>query len=134
MNWARRTGFFNEYSELNELDEQDKNEGLHFFPSFGEIYAPFWKRGVQGGLLGLSLATKRKEIVVAILESILFRVKDNLKDKVFESVERIFADGGMTANHKLMQAQSDLLGKAIVVRERDTCWGVAKGVLTSLSK
>lgn len=61
-------------------------------------------------------------------------MKDNLKDKVFENVQVIFADGGMTVNHRLMQVQSDLLGKAIVVRERDTCWGVAKGVLTSLTK
>ncbi len=52
----------------------------------------------------------------SILESILFRVKDNLKDKVFDNVARVFSDGGMTVNHKLMQAQSDLLGKAIVVR------------------
>ncbi len=52
----------------------------------------------------------------SILESILFRVKDNLKDKVFDNVARVFSDGGMTVNQKLMQAQSDLLGKAIVVR------------------
>lgn len=61
-------------------------------------------------------------------------MKDNLKDKVFDSIERVYADGGMTVNHRLMQAQSDLLGKAIMVRERDTCWGVAKGVLTSFGR
>ena len=38
----------------------------------------------------------------------------------------------MTKNHRLMQHQSDLLNKAVKARQRDTCWGVAKGVLTSL--
>lgn len=30
-----------------------------------------------------------------------------------------------------MQYQSDIINKPVTVRERDTCWGVAKGVLTS---
>jgi glycerol kinase len=49
-------------------------------------------------------------------------------------VERIYADGGMTVNARLMQSQADLLGKTLIVRERDTCWGVAKGVLTAVGK
>lgn len=31
-----------------------------------------------------------------------------------------------------MQMQADLFGKDIEVRPLDTCWGVAKGVLTAL--
>ena len=64
----------------------------------------------------------------------MFRVKDNLKFSNFDGVVNIFADGGMTANHKFMQVQSDILKKIITVRERDTCWGVAKGVLTSCNE
>ncbi len=59
-------------------------------------------------------------------------MKDNLKDSNFDNVKRIYADGGMTINKPFMQAQADILGKEIIVRERDTCWGVAKGVLTAL--
>jgi glycerol kinase len=133
LNWARRAGFFNHYSELNSWEDVSK-ESLYFFPSFGEVYAPFWKTGVQGGLVGLNLSTSRSQIVAALLESILFRVKDNLKDESFSQVKRIYADGGMTVNTALMQTQADLLAKTLVVRERDTCWGVAKGVLTALGK
>lgn len=32
-----------------------------------------------------------------------------------------------------MQQQADILGKNIEVRERDTCWGVARGVLVAFS-
>jgi glycerol kinase len=78
LNWARRAGFFSSYNELNTW-EDISGESLYFFPSFGEVYAPFWKTGVQGGLVGLNLSTSRGQIVAALLESILFRVKDNLK-------------------------------------------------------
>jgi glycerol kinase len=69
-----------------------------------------------------------------LLESIVFRVKDNLKFSNFDGVVNIFADGGMTVNHRFMQVQADILRKNITVRERDTCWGVAKGVLTSCNE
>ena len=70
--------------------------------------------------------------MAAILESILFRVNDNLSLKDYDNITDIFADGGMAKNAQLMQHQSDLINKGLIVRERDTCWGVAKGVLTSL--
>lgn len=70
----------------------------------------------------------------SILESIIFRINDNFINHDFKDVIRIYADGGMTKNYKLMQLQANLLHKDMIVRERDTCWGVAKGVLTSLSE
>ena len=70
-------------------------------------------------------------IVAAILESILFRVYDNLSLKDYKNITTIFADGGMTKNSQLMQQQSHLINKNLIIRERDTCWGVAKGVLSS---
>ena len=80
--------------------------------------------------MGISLATTRESMLAAILESILFRVYDCLSMKDFTGITAIFADGGMTVNHKLMQHQTDLISKNLIIRERDTCWGVAKGVLT----
>ena len=49
----------------------------------------------------------------------------------FKETTNIYVDGGMTRNKKLMQHQSDLIDKTLIIRQRDTCWGVAKGVLTS---
>ena len=59
---------------------------------------------------------------------------DNLKSASFDKVKHLFVDGGMTANPALMQAQCSLLSRMVTVHERDTCWGVAKGVLTSLGR
>ena len=47
-------------------------------------------------------------------------------------MKKIVVDGGMTINKNFMQLQADTFkGKQIKVRELDTCWGVAKGVLVS---
>jgi hypothetical protein len=37
----------------------------------------------------------------------------------------------MTVNKNFMQFQADTFNKNIIVGQKDTCWGVAKGVLTN---
>jgi hypothetical protein len=37
----------------------------------------------------------------------------------------------MSTNNQFMQLQADTFNKKIIVKELDTCWGVAKGVLVS---
>lgn len=81
--------------------------------------------------MGNNLSTQKSHIVSSILESIIFRVYDNIRLESCKDITVIFADGGMTRNQNLMQKQCDLLNKKLIHRERDTCWGVAKGVLTS---
>lgn len=69
----------------------------------------------------------------AVLESIAFRVHDNLQSKELPPVKTFKADGGVTVNPQLMQLQADLLGRDVTICKLDTCWGVAKGVIRSLS-
>lgn len=66
LNWAKRAGFFDSYHQLNEL-ESITHLPLYFFPTFGDIYAPFWRTGVKGGLVGLSLLTNNQHILAALL-------------------------------------------------------------------
>jgi glycerol kinase len=62
------------------------------------------------------LSTTKEQIVSALLESILFRVYDNLILKDCQDLTAIFADGGMTKNPQLMQYQSDIISKPVTVR------------------
>ena len=57
-----------------------------------------------------------------------------MKDPEFGTVKKILADGGMTSNPLFMQMNSNMFGKHVEVCELDTCWGVAKGVLTAQEK
>lgn len=101
-------------------------------PSFGTIFSPFWKTDVQGGVIGLNFNTTKQHILRSLLDSITYRLWDNIKNEKFNKITNIIVDGGMTANKALMQMQADMFGKQIGVRSLDTCWGVAKGVMTSL--
>lgn len=66
MNWAKRAGLFQDYSELNKLPHMT-NEELFFYPSFGSIYAPFWKSGVKGMFSGLNFGVSKENILYSIL-------------------------------------------------------------------
>lgn len=69
----------------------------------------------------------------AVLESIAYRVHDNLHSKELPQIKSFRADGGITNNPIIMQLQADLMGKDVIICQLDTCWGVAKGVLKSLN-
>lgn len=129
LNWANRMGLFQNYNDLNDLPESQ--QGLYFFPSFGSIFSPFWKNNVHGGVIGMGYNTTNAHMLKAILDSITFRLYDNIKGPQFQQVKKIIVDGGMSKNPKFMQMQADLFKKEIEVRTLDTCWGVAKGVLAA---
>ena len=79
----------------------------------------------------MGFSTTRQHLLGALLNSISFRLYDNIKDKQFEDVQKVIVDGGMTKNKEFMQLQADLFQKEIEVRTLDTCWGAAKGVLSA---
>lgn len=129
LNWLKSVGFFNEFDELNQVEE---SKGVVFYPTFGRIYSPYWINNMTGGFLGLSLYTNKQHMLRAVIESIAFRVCDNTESKELPKISLFKADGGMTVNPQLMQLQADLLNTKVVVCRLDTCWGVAKGVMRSL--
>lgn len=67
-------------------------------PSFGTIFSPFWQSDVKGGLIGINFNTTKENILKSILDSITFRLWDNIKDEKFKKVTKIIVDGGMTIN------------------------------------
>jgi Glycerol kinase len=69
-------------------------------------------------MIGITGGTTKEQIVRATLESIAYQVKDNLDIMSSDSgipIEIMRVDGGMVANHFLMQFQSDILGIPIDV-------------------
>lgn len=78
INWAQKLGLFNNYNELNSLGEGA--EEIYFMPSFGTIYSPFWKNDVKGAIIGMNFNTKKQNILKALLNSITYRLYDNVKD------------------------------------------------------
>ena len=90
--------------------------GVYLVPAFTGLGAPYWDMYARGTLTGITRGTNRAHLVRAVLESIAFQSKDlfdamRIDCETPPSVLRV--DGGASANHFLMQFQSDIIGTAI---------------------
>ncbi|GAA3591065.1 glycerol kinase GlpK [Nonomuraea rosea] len=116
---------------LAELDacDDDAPEGVRFVPAFGGLGAPWWEPEAQALLTGLTLGTRRTQLVAAALEAVAFQVEDVVEavERVAGPVEVLLADGGLTRSDRMMRLQSDLSGRAVARSgEHDlSCLGAA---------
>ncbi|WAJ28102.1 FGGY family carbohydrate kinase [Antarcticirhabdus aurantiaca] len=91
--------------------------GVHLVPAFNGLGAPYWDDEAEGVITGFKLGTARAALARAAVESIPHQVAD-----VVASVERttgarvasLFADGGPSANDRLMQMMADLAGLTVL--------------------
>lgn len=88
-------------------------DGVIFVPAFAGLTIPERDPTARAAILGLHLATDRRSIARAALESMAFQVADALAlmhEVGGGAVERLHVDGGLARSDLLMQAQADLLG------------------------
>jgi len=115
IKWAKESlGIINEEPESETLAANVKTpQGVFFVPALTGLAAPYWNSQIKGAFLGLTPATGKAEIMRAILESIVFRVKEIFEIVTEESnveIQDIHVDGGVAKNNFLMQLQANLLG------------------------
>ena len=93
------------------------NGDIYFIPAFAGLGAPYWNMNVRGAIVGLTQGITKNHIVRAALEAIAYQTKD-VFDAMFKDtnikLEKLFVDGGATANNFLMQFQSDILNVEVV--------------------
>jgi glycerol kinase len=93
-------------------NQLESSEGVYLVPAFVGLGTPYWDSEARGAIFGLTRGTSKAHIVRAALESLAYQTKD-----VFAAMEAdagirlktLRVDGGATANHFLMQFQSDIL-------------------------
>ncbi len=98
-------------SEQMALSVPDNN-GVYFIPAFSGLGAPYWKMDLRARIAGLTFDSNKNHIVRAALESIPYQIKDVITAMSNDSgidISELKADGGITANHFVMQFLSDLL-------------------------
>ena len=96
--------------------EAAATHGLYFVPAFTGLGAPYWDMNAKGIITGITLATEKKHIVRAALESMAYQTKDVLNAMQHDSgikLKELNVDGGATANNFLMQFQADMLDVAV---------------------
>ncbi len=98
-------------TEQIAIDAGD-NKGVYFVPAFAGLGAPYWDMNAKGLISGLTLATEKKHLVRAALESMAYQTKDVLNAMQRDSgitLKELNVDGGAAANNFLMQFQADIL-------------------------
>ncbi|MDP4505364.1 FGGY family carbohydrate kinase [Nonomuraea turcica] len=111
-------------------EAEDKGpEGVHFVPAFGGLGAPWWEPDATPVLTGLSLGTRRGQLVAAALEAVAFQIEDVVAaiEQAVGCVRVLMADGGLTHSARLMRLQADLSGR-VVARSGEhnlSCLGAA---------
>jgi glycerol kinase len=88
------------------------NGGCYVVPAFSGLYAPHWRPGARGVIVGLTGYITRGHLARAVLEATAWQTRDVVDAMNAESgipVTRLKVDGGMTADHLLMQYVADVL-------------------------
>jgi glycerol kinase len=123
---------FKKASETEAMAMSVKDTGgVMIIPALTGLGSPYWASNVRGMISGLTRGTKREHLVRATLESLAHQTSDVLEIMIKKSgcrLNSLKVDGGATANRFLMQFQSDMIRKPILVSSRaeSTAWGAAK--------
>ena len=81
-------------------------------PAFSGLYAPRWHPEARGVMVGLTSYITRGHLARAVLEATGWQTREVVDAMNADSglpVTRLKVDGGMTANHLLMQFVADVL-------------------------
>lgn len=105
-------------------------------PAFTGLGAPYWDNDARASITGMSRTTKRPEIVKAAVQSIAQQITD-----VFEAMEmdygdtitQLRADGGPTKNRYLMQYQSDMTDRQVLVSQTEELSAIGAAYLAGMA-
>lgn len=113
ISWLRRLRLIGDASDLDRLGPlTGHGDSVVFVPSLAGMGAPFWAPQARGGWVGLSLATRREDLVAAVAWGIAAHVAwvvRAIEEDMGRPLTRLRADGGLSRSDALMQAQADLL-------------------------
>lgn len=111
--------FFKDAKDSEEFAKSvPDTDGVVLVPAFVGLGTPYWDNDARGAMFGLTRGTTKAHIIRATLESIAYSSLDVLEVMKKESgmkIATLYADGGATSNHFLMQFQADLADCAIQI-------------------
>ncbi|GAB3776069.1 glycerol kinase GlpK [Nocardioides pacificus] len=90
----------------------EDNGGCYIVPAFSGLYAPRWQPDARGVIVGLTSYVTKGHLARAVLEATAWQTREVVEAMNADSgieLRRLKVDGGMTANHLLMQIIADVL-------------------------
>ncbi|MEO3851274.1 FGGY family carbohydrate kinase [Streptomyces sp. B8F3] len=111
VRWLTELGLVGSAAELDEVAAADA-AGVVCVPSFAGLAAPWWRSEATASFAGLTLASRREHLVLAVLQGVAAQVAEVTglvaADLGGGPLTRLRVDGGLTRSRTLMQAQADL--------------------------
>lgn len=131
IEWLLELGLISDFTQLEQvLEKTNSSDGVYFVPAFNGLGVPYWDDNARASFQGITLGTKKEELIKAVCDSIAYQVKEALSYMQEESGKKLGAlmvDGGMSNNKAMMQFQADILQLHVTqpaIRET-TCLGAA---------
>lgn len=131
VNWARALGLFADVGELNQFDARPAiDRGLTFVPALAGLACPHWDRSAAGLWIGMTLDTRRTDLVQSVLEGVALRACQVIAamDGHVTVGRNVSVDGGMAANPYFCQFLADSLRRTVraLPRAEVTAQGTAR--------
>ena len=119
VQWFRdKVGLIGSAPEIETLARTvDDNGGCYFVPAFSGLFAPHWRSDARGVIAGLTAYITKGHLARAVLEATAWQTRevvDAMNSDAGVELSMLKVDGGMTANHLLMQFLADVLGVPVV--------------------
>ena len=90
----------------------EDNGGCYIVPAFAGLFAPHWRSEARGVIVGLTSYVTKGHLARAVLEAVAWQTREVVDAMDADSGLRLTdlrVDGGMTADHLLMQVVADVL-------------------------
>jgi len=131
VQWLRDgLGVVSDSAETEALmADADPDSQLILVPAFTGLGAPYWEPDARGAMFGITRATGRAELAKATVEAVALQTADLLDAMAGDghAPQRLYVDGGMSANSTFVQVLADLLDMEVARPEvlETTALGVA---------
>lgn len=105
----------------------EADDSLYFVPAFTGLGAPYWNSEAKGALTGITRTTRKAEMVRAGVECIAYQIADvvnAMSQDANTEIQELRVDGGPTRNQYLMQFQSDILNRKVLVPDEEELSGI----------
>ena len=105
----------------------EADDSLYFVPAFTGLGAPYWNSEAKGALTGITRTTRKAEMVRAGVECIAYQIADvvnAMSQDANTEIQELRVDGGPTRNQYLMQFQSDILNRKVLVPDAEELSGI----------
>jgi len=123
IQWLRDgLGLISQAADVESLAASvDGAKGVYVVPAFTGLGAPYWDPDARGAIVGLTRASSRGEIALAVLDSIAFQTYDLLDAMAADGLHpaTLKVDGGMAQNTLFMKRLADIL-RLPILRPRIT--------------